>query len=82
MFRFTKPTILQCPNGRYTFVGGVPQCLCEQREASPSDVMAGRARKAPDGSMIVYKPRSFDTRQQALDFAQSQGVTPFLPSTP
>lgn len=73
MFNFQGVThVLDCPNGRFTWVGSVPSTLCDARTPTTADVMAGRV--APDGK--AYRPRAYDTAAAALaDARQSEGVT-------
>jgi hypothetical protein len=74
MLNITTTHVLQCPNGRWSFVGLVPGRLCRQQPATQADVMAGRAYKNTDG-LMTSKVLVFDTEQEARQFAASQGVT-------
>ena len=56
--------VIQFPSGRYGFVGTLPSSLGIPA-TSAADAMSGRKTKFP----------SFETRQDAIDHAASQGVT-------
>lgn len=68
-----KTFILKTPRGNYTFVGAVPRELCDRREASTSDVMAGRAVRE-NGELVYYRPKVFATELEARDFALSVNI--------
>ena len=64
MLRYTEPSILKCPTGRYTFVGRVPAALCTVRPADRNAVMGGRAWRDADGNLYESKPIVRDTRDE------------------
>lgn len=66
--------LIDTPSGNWTFVGSVPYSLCEIRRATRSDVMGGRAFEK-GGLLWAPYVRSFKTREEALAFAEKQGVT-------
>jgi hypothetical protein len=67
--------ILDCPNGRFAFVGTLPACLGDVVPASTADVMGGRAFEAPNGAIVTMKFPVFDTRAEAVAHAAARGVT-------
>lgn len=66
--------LLKCPNGRFTYVGAVPDCLCENRPATTADIMAMRTHTGPDGKEYYAKPRVFDSEHEARVFAVESGI--------
>lgn len=68
--------ILKNPTGTYTFVGSVPASLCEEVDATQSDVMGGRAYRADDGSLKTPKVPSFPSYEEARQFAREHGFEP------
>lgn len=64
--------VIQYPTGRFGFVGNVPAALGQHVPATTADVTGGRAFEV-DGQILTIKFPSFDTRDDAIGFAQSLG---------
>ena len=62
--------ITEYPNGKFGFVGSVPVELA-YIDATPELLAAAKF-----GARFGPKTRTFITRQEAIDFAASQGYTP------
>jgi hypothetical protein len=73
MLNITTLHIIKNPAGTYSYVGRVPVTLMRLADANRSDILGCRAFKADDGSMKVYKGRTFQTYDEALQYAKSHG---------
>lgn len=74
MFRITKCFVLDFPSGRWGYVGAVPVELCDRVPANRAAVLGGRAQRDESGELIELRPKTFDTREAAVEFAESHGV--------
>lgn len=74
MFNFTGAHLLECPNGRFTFVGRVSHKLCEIIPADKSAIMGQRWFIDENGDAMEAKTRVFDTADEALAFAADVDV--------
>ncbi|MDX1532674.1 MAG: hypothetical protein R3230_00550 [Nitrosopumilaceae archaeon] len=67
--------IVDHPSGRYGYVGSIPTKLCEKIPATSAALIGGRAWKEDDGKYYEWKVPTFETKQEAIDFAESNGIT-------
>ena len=82
MFTEDSLHVIDCPNGRWTYVGAVPAALVELKPATKADVMGGRAFKDPQGVTVAAHVLSFATCDEALHYARERGFNPRLPAQP
>lgn len=76
MFRKPFPlVIVKNPVGTYGFVGSIPLELCEKISATKGGMLGGNVWKEKDGKYYEWKIPSFTTKQQAIDFCKSKGIT-------
>lgn len=73
MFKNLPLCVIQFPTGRYGFVGGIPLALGTLVPATPSDVMGGRAIRDDAGSLVAPKFPTFETGNEAVEFAKFRG---------
>ena len=76
MFQSNSLHVIDCPSGRWTYVGAVPLALVELRPATRADVMGGRAFKDPSGVTVAPYVPAFETRDAAIEYARSKGFEP------
>ena len=67
--------LLKMPNGRWGFVGRIPAALCDTRDATQADVMAGRSYRGQAGELLSLYTRVHDTEAEARADAGRSGVT-------
>lgn len=79
MFTTDSLTVIDCPSGRWTYVGAIPAALVELKPATKADVTAGRAFKDPQGVTVAAHVPTFGTRDEALHYARERGFNPRLP---
>ena len=66
--------IIETPNGRYAFVGNVPNKLGDIVPATKGDVLGQRAWKNEAGELVTRRFPSFETREEAFDYATKKGA--------
>ena len=59
---------------KYSYVGAIPKVLGYEVKANMSDVMGGRAFKNSDGDVVTIKFPSFDSVNDAHEYANARGV--------
>ena len=72
--------LLKNPAGTWSFVGRIPVELCDDRDATLSDIQGQRWHKRADGTTGCYRSKIFQSQQDARDFARSVGVDVVLPN--
>ena len=61
--------LLKMPNGR------IPAALCDTRDATQADVVAGRSYRGQAGELLALYTRVHDTEAEARADAGRSGVT-------
>ena len=74
MFSNLGTHVINNPAGTYSFVGSLPLELARIVPATKSDIMGQRTIKH-NGETMSYRFPTFKTRQLAVDFAASKGIT-------
>ena len=68
--------VIEFPSKRFGFVGTLPAALGTVVPASTADVMGGRAFRDPGtGEAVTVKFPSFETRVEAIEYAELKGVS-------
>lgn len=62
------------PTHKWGWAGSIPLALCDKREATKQDHLAGRSFKDEDGKWYAWNPRSYATKEAALADAVASGV--------
>lgn len=76
MFTNMGVHIIESKPGCHIYVGSIPAILGETVKATTADIMGGRAwTDKTTGETVTIKFPRFDTRQAAVDFAESKGVS-------
>lgn len=67
--------IMDFPSGRWGYVGSIPTILCKKIKATSSALLGGRAWKEDDGKFYEWKVPTFETKEEAVSFAEENGIT-------
>lgn len=70
--------VIDFPSGRFGYVGSVPIDCCRRLKADRSAILGGRAVREGE-ELVEYRTMSFETQQEAIDYAVSCGYEPKLP---
>jgi len=70
--------VIQFPTGRYGYVGSIPKDCCRRLLADKSAIMGQRAVREGD-DLVEYRTMTFETEQEAIDYAMERGYEPKLP---
>ena len=73
MFRNLGLHIIKFPSGRFGFVGSIPGALGHEVAASRAAVMGCRSYYNAAGELVEMKFPTFESEQEARDFAASKG---------
>ena len=65
--------IIKFPTGKFGYVGSIPVDLATEVPATTADVMGGRCHYGPNKELLSYKFPVFDSRVDAVKFAESKG---------
>ncbi len=66
--------LIQFPSGRFGYVGSLPTVLATAVKATTSAVLGCRAYRGENGELLEWKFPTFETADEAIDFAKSKGV--------
>lgn len=75
MFQNLGIHIIHFPSGKYGFVGTLPVCLADVKDAAMSDVLGGRAFRDESGKLVAPCFPVFPTEKDAREFAASRSVS-------
>lgn len=75
MFQNLGTHVIRFPSGKFGFVGTLPVCLADIKEASMSDVLGCRAYRDESGRLVAPQYPVFPTEKDAREFAAARGVT-------
>ena len=73
MFNNLGTHVINNPAGTYSFVGTLPTVLAEMVPADKNAILGCRSFEH-NGQSMMWKWPVFETKQQAIDFAESKGV--------
>jgi hypothetical protein len=65
--------VIKNPAGTWSYVGSIPTALAKAIPASTSAVMGQRSFRSENGEILEWRFPVFDTREEAVAFAQSKG---------
>lgn len=65
--------VMQFPSGRFGYRGSIPTALGTAIPASTSAILGCRSFRAENGDLMEWKFPTFDTEQEAKDFAEKKG---------
>ena len=64
--------VIRFPSGRYGYVGSIPVTCCRRLPADKGAIMGGRSVREGD-ELVEYRTMTFDTEQEAIDYAEGLG---------